>query len=164
MAARTRGALEKKGGGVEEENNEEAEVVRFAPLKSTSTSMDTGQEGSEAPMTTTTTTTTSEGNNKKKIEYRKVTVPQHRFTPLKEKWLELYGPVTEQMRCDMRMNLKTRKVELRTTDKTEDSSALQKCADFVQAFVLGFDTQDAIALLRLDDLYVECFELSLIHI
>ena len=161
MAARTRGALEKKGGGVEEENNEE--VVRFAPLKSTSTSMDMmGQEGSEAPMTTTTTTTTttSEGNNKKKIEYRKVTVPQHRFTPLKEKWLELYGPVTEQMRCDMRMNLKTRKVELRTTDKTEDSSALQKCADFVQAFVLGFDTQDAIALLRLDDLYVECFEVK----
>ena len=37
---------------------------------------------------------------------------------------------------------------------------MQKCADFVQAFVLGFDTQDAIALLRLDDLYVECFEVK----
>ena len=44
-----------------------------------------------------------------KIEWRKVAVPQHRMTPLKEAWMELYTPVTEQMKVDMRMNLKTRK-------------------------------------------------------
>ena len=48
-------------------------------------------------------------------------------------------------------------VELKTTKETSDPGALQKCADFVQAFVLGFE---AVALLRLDDLYVECFEVK----
>jgi RNA-binding protein PNO1 len=96
----------------------------------------------------------------KKCEYRKVNVPQHRFTPLKEHWLALYEPVTKQMKIDMRMNLKTKKVELKTTQATEDEGALQKSADFIQAFLLGFEVQDAVALLRLDDLYLECFEIK----
>ena len=93
-------------------------------------------------------------------EYRKVNVPAHRFAPLKEHWMALYEPVTKQMKIDVRMNLKLKKVELKTTDGTEDESALQKSADFVQAFLLGFDVQDAVALLRLDDLYLECFEVK----
>ena len=48
-----------------------------------------------------------------KLEWRKVSVPQHRMTPLKEAWMELYTPVTEQMKIDMRMNLKTRKARRR---------------------------------------------------
>lgn len=50
------------------------------------------------------------------------------------------------------MNVKTRAVELRTSRHTTDLGALQKGEDFVKAFALGFDTADAIALLRLDDL------------
>lgn len=38
-----------------------------------------------------------------------VTVPTHRMTPLKNAWLALYQPVTENLKLDMRMNLKTRK-------------------------------------------------------
>ena len=40
---------------------------------------------------------------------------------------------------------------------------MERCksrADFVQAFLLGFEIQDAVALLRLDDLYLECFEVK----
>ena len=101
-------------------------------------------------------------NEKKgeKAMYRKVNVPSHRLSPLKEHWMALYTPVTKQMKIDMRMNLKLKKVELKTTDQTEDESALQKSADFIQAFVLGFEIQDAVALLRLDDLYLECFEVK----
>jgi RNA-binding protein PNO1 len=95
-----------------------------------------------------------------KAEYRKVNVPAHRFAPLKEHWMSLYEPVTKQMKIDMRMNLKLKKVELKTTGKTEDEGALQKSADFVQAFLLGFEVQDAVALLRLDDLFLECFEVK----
>ena len=87
-------------------------------------------------------------------------VPANRFTPLKENWMALYEPITKQMKIDVRMNLKTRKVELKTTKATEDEGALQKSADFVQAFLLGFEIQDAVALLRLDDLYLECFEVK----
>ena len=38
------------------------------------------------------------------------------------------------------------------------ASSLHKSADFLRAFLLGFDVSDAIALLRLDELYVESFQ------
>lgn len=45
-----------------------------------------------------------------KVEFRRIPVPQHRMTPLKTHWLELYKPITENLKLDMRMNLKTKKV------------------------------------------------------
>jgi RNA-binding protein PNO1 len=95
-----------------------------------------------------------------KVEFRRVSVPQHRMTPLKNNWLALYTPVTENLKLDMRMNLKSRKVEIKTTDATPDAGNLQRAADFVHAFILGFEVNDAIALLRLDDLYIESFEVK----
>ena len=38
--------------------------------------------------------------------------------------------------------------------------ALQKAADFIHAFFLGFEVQDAVALLRLEDLYIDSFEVK----
>ena len=38
-----------------------------------------------------------------------IPVPQHRMTPLKTTWMDLYKTVTEVLKLDMRMNLKTRK-------------------------------------------------------
>lgn len=35
---------------------------------------------------------------------------QHRLTPLKNNWLDIYKLVTENLKLDMRMNLKTRRV------------------------------------------------------
>lgn len=96
----------------------------------------------------------------KKIEFRRVTVPQHRLTPLRAHWMSLYEPVTKNLKLDMRMNLKSKKVEIKTTPETPDQAYLQKAADFIQAFILGFEIRDAIALLRLDDLYIECFEIK----
>ncbi|GAA0147487.1 endoribonuclease [Lithospermum erythrorhizon] len=94
------------------------------------------------------------------LQFRKVNVPPHRYTPLKKAWMDIYTPIITQMKIDLRMNLKARKVELKTRPDTPDITNLQKCADFVQAFMLGFDICDAIALLRLDELYVESFEIK----
>lgn len=58
------------------------------------------------------------------------------------------------------MNVKSKAVELRTSKHTTDIGALQKGEDFVRAFALGFDLDDAIALLRLDDLFIETFEVK----
>lgn len=97
---------------------------------------------------------------KVKLETRKVAVPPHRMTPLKNTWVKIYPPLVDHLKLQVRMNLKTKTVELRTNKHTEDDGALQKGADFIKAFTLGFDIDDAIALLRLDDLYIETFEIK----
>ena len=93
-------------------------------------------------------------------ETRKVLVPPHRMTPLKVSWAKVYPPLVEHLKLQVRMNVKARAVELRSSRHTLDPGALQKGEDFVKAFSLGFDTDDAIALLRLDDLYIETFEIK----
>lgn len=87
-----------------------------------------------------------------------------RVTPLKENWLKIFSPIVEQLKLQIRYNIKTKQVEIRqpedqNTSDTNDSS-LQKAADFVRAFVLGFEVEDALALLRLEDLFVETFEVK----
>lgn len=93
-------------------------------------------------------------------EIRKVTVPSHRLTPLKEHWLKIYTPVVEHLKLDIRFNIKSKNVEIRNPviEDTIGSQHLQKAADFVKAFVYGFEVEDALALIRLDNLFVESFE------
>ncbi|PSS05215.1 pre-rRNA-processing protein [Coniella lustricola] len=95
-----------------------------------------------------------------RIEHRKVPIPPHRMTPLKAAWPKIYPPLVEHLKLQCRMNMKSKSVELRTSKVTSDTGAIQKGADFVRAFALGFDVDDAIALLRLDDLYIETFEIK----
>jgi len=95
-----------------------------------------------------------------RIEYRRIRCPPHRYTPLKENWEQILLPLVQYLKLQVRFNTKTRSVEMRTSSHTLDSGALQKGADFCSAFMLGFEVQDAVALLRLDDLYVESFQVT----
>nr|QBH72700.1 hypothetical protein [Brunneria borealis] len=99
-------------------------------------------------------------HNSEHIEMRKVPVPAHRYTPLKENWMKIFSPIVEHLHLQIRFNLKSRNVEIRTCKETEDIGNLQKAADFVKAFVCGFEVDDALALLRLDDLFIESFEIK----
>lgn len=95
-----------------------------------------------------------------KSEFRKVPVPPHRYTPLKENWMKIFTPVVEHLHLQIRFNLAKRTVEIRTCPDTKDAGALQKAADFVRAFTLGFEVEDSLALLRLDELFLETFEVN----
>ena len=64
------------------------------------------------------------------------------------------------MKLQIRMNTKKKCVELKTSEYTADRNSIQRCSDFLKAFMLGFDINDAIAMLRLDDLYIESFEIK----
>jgi len=93
-------------------------------------------------------------------EVRKIPVPSHRYTPLKEQWLKIFEPIVEHLKLQVRFNLKTRQVEIRTCKETEDITTLQKAADFVRAFIFGFEVEDALAIIRLDDLFIDSFEVQ----
>jgi RNA-binding protein PNO1 len=94
------------------------------------------------------------------FEMRKIPVPAHRYTPLKDNWMKIFTPIVEHLQLQVRFNLKTRHVEIRTSKDTKDIGHLQKAADFVKAFILGFEVEDALALLRLDNLFLESFEVQ----
>ncbi|KAK2852997.1 hypothetical protein Q7C36_008198 [Tachysurus vachellii] len=93
-------------------------------------------------------------------EMRKIPVPSHRYTPLKENWLKIFTPIVENLQLQVRFNLKTRNVEIKTCKDTQDIGALTKAADFVKAFILGFQVEDALALIRLDELFLETFDIT----
>jgi len=97
---------------------------------------------------------------KSKAEVRKIPVPPHRFTPVKNEWMKLYTPIVDQLKLQIRMNPKMKCIEIRTSPHTADISVLQKGADFLTAFMLGFAVDDAIALLRLEDLYIDSFDVQ----
>lgn len=87
-------------------------------------------------------------------------MPPNRFNPLKENWMKIYTPIVDYLKLQIRFNLKTRNIELKTCGETNDIGAIQKAADFVKAFILGFEVEDALALVRLDDLFLETFEVT----
>ncbi|CAB3229456.1 unnamed protein product [Arctia plantaginis] len=98
--------------------------------------------------------------NESKENLRKIAVPAHRYTPLKENWMKIFTPIVEHLLLQVRFNTKTRNVEIKIGPETKDVANLQKGADFVKAFLYGFEVEDALALLRLDDLFVESFEVK----
>lgn len=100
------------------------------------------------------------GKHTAKNEIRRVRVPSHRYTPLRNDWANLMKPIVEHLKLQIRMNTKTRCVELKQSAHTLDSGALQKGADFIEAYMMGFEVQDAVALLRLDDLFIDTFEIN----
>ena len=68
--------------------------------------------------------------------------------------------VIENLKLQIRMNAKKKCVEIKTSEHTVEKIALYRATDFIKAFMSGFDLNDAIALLRLDDLYIESFEVK----
>jgi len=126
------------------------------------TSMQIDEEGRPrfAPVSTSSPSQTPDSLTSIRIQSRKVPIPPHRMSPLKNSWPKIYPPLVEHLKLQVRMNIKSKAVELRTSKFTTDAGALQKGEDFVKAFTLGFDVDDAIALLRLDDLYIETFEIK----
>jgi len=97
---------------------------------------------------------------KSNFEMRKISVPAHRYSPLKEHWKNIFTPIVEQLELQVRFNLKTRNVEIRAGADVKDPSYLQKAVDFVQAFIYGFAVEDALALIRLENLFIDTFEIQ----
>ena len=48
-----------------------------------------------------------------KSETRRIPIPPHRMTPLKKEWVNIFGPLTEILGLQVRMNVQRRCVEIR---------------------------------------------------
>ena len=134
--------------------------------------MDVSEEGTEPTVKTTSDAVTldqdgrpkfasvAESGREVRFEQRNIPIPPHRFSPLKASWAKIYQPLVEHLHLQVRMDVRGKRVQIRTCKQTTDPGAIQKGADFLRAFTLGFDIDDAVALLRLNDLFVETFEVK----
>ncbi len=65
------------------------------------------------------------------VQSRKVQVPLHRMAPLKSTWSKMCPPLVSHLKLQVRMNMKSKAIELRTSKYTSDDGAIQKGEDFV---------------------------------
>lgn len=50
-----------------------------------------------------------------KNEFRRITIPPHRMSPLKRDWVNLYTPMVDMLGLQVRMNIKRRAVEIKVS-------------------------------------------------
>lgn len=53
------------------------------------------------------------GATRIKSETRRIPIPPHRMTPIKKDWINIFGPLTEILGLQVRMNVQRRCVEIR---------------------------------------------------
>ena len=91
--------------------------------------------------------------------YRAIRVPGPRMIHIRRLWKQMCDPIVTQLKLQIRMNSKKNIIEIRTSNHTAKTNAIQKGADFIKACVLGFEIKDSIALIRMDDIYLESFDI-----
>ncbi|KAL7716014.1 RNA-binding protein [Entamoeba marina] len=74
-------------------------------------------------------------NLKSEDEIRDVRVPNQRYNYVKENWAAVYQPIVSQLK----LNIPT---------------------DFINAIGHGFEVKDAVAMLRMDDIFVDSFDID----
>ncbi|ORM39409.1 uncharacterized protein BXIN_3103 [Babesia sp. Xinjiang] len=94
------------------------------------------------------------------VNLRRVSVPANRLTPLRNNWETIVRTVVEHLKLQIRMCTKNKVVEVRPASENTDLSLLQKAQDYLRAFMLGFELKDAEALIRLEDIFIESFDIK----
>lgn len=91
---------------------------------------------------------------------RVVPVRPARMKSMKDEWMKIYTPVVEICKVQIRMNIRGRAVEMRTCEHTEDPSHLERSAQYIEAINAGFPVEDAIAVLKFSDVFLDHLEIS----
>lgn len=55
---------------------------------------------------------------------RRIPVPPHRMTPLRNHWEKIVTTIVENLKLQIRMNTKKKSVEVKTSEFTEEKNAL----------------------------------------
>jgi len=93
-------------------------------------------------------------------EYRRIGISPSRQTYLKDNFQQIVTPIVDHLKLDIRYNTKRRCIELKTNEQTTNPQAMTKAVDFLNAFNAGFEIPDALALVRLEDIFLEQFDVT----
>lgn len=93
-------------------------------------------------------------------DFRAVTIPPNRRAYIKNNYQQIIPPIVQQLKLDIRYDTSTNQVLLRTNNLTENPNAITKAVDFINAITYGFEIADALALVRLDDIFMDVFDVT----
>ncbi|VEL23761.1 unnamed protein product, partial [Protopolystoma xenopodis] len=84
-------------------------------------------------------------------DVRLIIVPFNRRSPLKRQWKSIVEILTKQLKLMVCINTRVKKAK---------DEYLQKGFDFVSAYLSVFAFEDALAIVRIDGIYVKSFHIS----
>ena len=105
-------------------------------------------------MTTVSTDFAPLGEQTTELIYKRLTILPHRMNALKESWTVFYDALSSMLM--IRFNPKLKLIELRGKDEL----LLNKVRDAVKAFNSGFSMEDAMLMVRMDDMYLFSFHIK----
>ncbi|RVD91605.1 RNA-binding protein [Tubulinosema ratisbonensis] len=86
----------------------------------------------------------------KEVQERSIEIPPEKIGLLKKEWFKIYTPLIELFKLQIRMNLRTKQLDLRTVKLTADPAMLDKATLFIKAILIGYSPQDALIALEND--------------
>lgn len=92
--------------------------------------------------------------NMEEYRIRSVKIPFNKIAYFKENWLLIYTPLVDTFDLQIRFNLQTSSIDL----KTKNTTNLEKCAHFLTA-LLVFPLSNAIFLLKRGNVFTDSFEI-----
>ena len=93
-------------------------------------------------------------------DYRRVPIPPNRRTFLKNNYSKIVDPIINFLKLRIRYNTKLGCIELMTDASTKNANAMQKAIDFITAINAGFEIGDALSLVRLEDIFMDVFDVT----
>lgn len=93
------------------------------------------------------------------VQERSIPVPAYRLRSVKQDWLKIYTAIVEYGKLQIRFNQRARSIDLRTCEATQDHAYLERSICFLQAVMYGFKIEDALAIMKYRDIFIETFEL-----
>lgn len=94
------------------------------------------------------------------VQERTVQIPPHRMRIIKQNWLAIYTAIVEYGKLQIRLNRRNNTVDLRTCPSTLDSAFLERSGSFIEAVAEGFKIEDAIAIMKYHDVFIESFKID----
>lgn len=88
-------------------------------------------------------------------QIRSVKIPHNKIAFFKQNWLHIYTPLVDAFDLQIRFNLHTSSIDLRTKTSTN----LEKCAQFIGA-LLVFPLVDALLILKRSNVFTDSFEIK----
>merc|ERR1719319_1358746 len=99
---------------------------------------------------------------RRSTSFRRVRIPQHRYQPLRKRWAQIVEPLVKQLKIQVRCLPQKKVIELKTSQHTELHNAIERATMFLKAFLLGFELRDAVAVLRMENLFVDTVDISIV--